>query len=74
MPRQAIPNTLPAHVHLRMALDVLYSRALELGLASTAHLIGTAALAVDIEARERMNRLLAEDRDRERNDDAHPEP
>ncbi|RMD89780.1 MAG: hypothetical protein D6807_03065 [Alphaproteobacteria bacterium] len=74
MPRHEPPSTLPAHVHLRMALDVLYSRALELGLASTAHLIGTAALSVDIEARERMNRLLGEDGNWERIDDAQPRP
>lgn len=40
---------LPPSVHLKMALDFLYTRALQLNLQDTALLIGSAALSAEQE-------------------------
>lgn len=42
---------LPPSVHLKMALDFLYARAMQLDLPETALLIGTAAMSAEHEAR-----------------------
>lgn len=40
---------LPPSIHLKMALDFLYTRALQLNLQNTALLIGSAALSAEQE-------------------------